>query len=83
MTGLTKDGCDRLWRSRSECSSLLGWGWDVTDGLGLGLVKLHKLGKIELGLLEDLDLLDEDVLEGEDLGALLGDLLRDLFGEPE
>jgi len=57
---------------------------ESVDGVGvhsLGLlvsgvlVKLHKLGEIKLGLLEDLDLLDEDVLEGEDLGAILGDLL--------
>ena len=49
------------------------------DGLGLllgvALVELHELGQIELGLLENLDLLDHDVLEREDLGALLGDLL--------
>ena len=43
--------------------------------LGLLLIELHELGKIELGLLEKLDLSDEDVLEGEDLAALLGDLL--------
>ena len=40
-----------------------------------GLVELHELGEIELGLLEDLDLLDEHVLKREDLGALLSDLL--------
>jgi hypothetical protein len=51
------------------------------DVLGLVLVEFHKLGEIELGLLEDLDLADEDVLEGEDLGAILGDLLGDLVGE--
>ena len=44
------------------------------------MVKFHKLGEIELGLLEDLDLADEDVLKGEDLGAVLGDLLGDLVG---
>jgi len=43
--------------------------------VGIVLVELHELGEIELGLLEDLDLLDEHVLEGEDLGAVLGDLL--------
>ena len=32
---------------------------------------LHELGQIELGLLEKLDLSHEDVLEGEDLLALL------------
>ena len=35
--------------------------------LGLVLIELHELGKIELGLLEKLDLSDEDVLEREDL----------------
>jgi hypothetical protein len=43
--------------------------------LGLLLVELHKLGEIELGLLEQLDLSDEHVLEGEDLMAFLDDLL--------
>ena len=38
------------------------------------LIEFHELGKIELGLLEELDLSDEYVLEGEDLLALLGDL---------
>jgi len=45
------------------------------------LVKLHELGQIELGLLQDLGLVDEDVLERVELGALLGDLLADLFRE--
>lgn len=44
---------------------------------GLLLVELHELGEIELGLLEKLDLSNEDVLEGEDLLALLGDLLAE------
>ena len=51
--------------------------------VGAALVELHELGQIELGLLEDLDLFDEDVLEGEDLGAVLGDVLDDGIGEPE
>jgi len=55
------------------------------DGLGLllgvALVELHELGQIELGLLENLDLLDHDVLEREDLGALLRDLLDDGVGQ--
>ena len=38
------------------------------------MIELHELGKIELRLLEKLDLSDEDVLEREDLAALLGDL---------
>ena len=47
------------------------------------MVKFHELGQIELGLLEDLDLLDEDVLKGEDLGALLSDLLGNGVGQAE
>jgi hypothetical protein len=49
-------------------------------GLGLVLVELHELGKIELGLLEDLDLSDHAVvLEGVDLGALSLDLFANFF----
>jgi hypothetical protein len=44
---------------------------------GLLLIELHELGEIELGLLEKLDLSNEDVLEWEDLLALLGDLLAE------
>jgi hypothetical protein len=44
-------------------------------GLRLLLVELHELGQVELGLLEQLNLADEHVLEGEDLLALLDDLL--------
>ena len=64
--------------SRIICSSLLG---ELVLGsilllaldfnLGLLLIELHELGQIELGLLEKLDLSHEDVLEGEDLLALL------------
>lgn len=43
------------------------------------LIQLHELGEIELGLLEELGLLDEDVLEWEDLRALFGYLLTDFF----
>lgn len=50
--------------------------------VGVVLVELHKLGEIELGLLKDLDLLDEHVLEGEDLGTVLGDLLGNCIGKP-
>ncbi len=39
--------------------------------LGLLLVKLHELGQIEFGLLEQLDFSHEHVLEREDLLALL------------
>ena len=53
------------------------------DGLGLllgvALVELHELGQIELGLLENLDLLDADVLKREDLRALLSDVLGNIF----
>jgi hypothetical protein len=62
--------------------------------LGLGLVDLgphvlsrirsvhfHQLGKIELRLLEDLDLADKNVLEGEDGLALLLNLRADGLGE--
>ncbi len=43
---------------------------------------LHQLGKIELGLLEDLDLADVAVVDGEDGGtALLLDLSGENLGE--
>jgi len=45
------------------------------------LIELHEFGKIKLGLLEDLSLVDEDVLEGVEFGALVSDLLADLFRE--
>jgi hypothetical protein len=56
---------------RCSLVSLLDWA----DGVGLGTVELHKLGEIELGLLQDLDLADDDVLEWEDFLTLLIDLL--------
>ena len=49
--------------------------------VSLGLVELHELGEIELGFLQDLDLLDEYVLKRENLGALLSDLLGNGVGE--
>ena len=49
--------------------------------LSVALVQLHELGKIELGLLENLDLLDADVLKREDLGALLRDFLGNGLGQ--
>ena len=55
---------------RYSLGSELVLGLLLLDGLGLLgllLIELHKLGKIELGLLEELDLSDEDVLEREDL----------------
>ena len=42
---------------------------------------LHKGGNIELGLLEDLDLADVAVLDGEDAGGLALDLLADGGGD--
>jgi len=45
------------------------WGINWADGVSLGLVELHEFGEIKLGLLEDLDLLDENVLEWEDFLA--------------
>jgi hypothetical protein len=73
-----------LWNSLGECvgGGLGGGGILGLDHLlGVGLVQLHQLGKIKLGLLEDLDLLDEDVLEWENLGALLGDQLTNVIGK--
>lgn len=61
--------------------------FNLVDGgsfRGLGLVfgvELHEFGQIELGLLEHLGLVDEDVLEGENFVALVGDLLGDDIGE--
>ena len=68
------------WRRISLGEGVLGLvGLD--NLVGVAAVQLHELGKIELGLLEDLDLLDEDVLKREDLGALLGDLLGNVVGD--
>jgi hypothetical protein len=61
---------------------LVSLGGGRSEHLGFVLlVELHELGQVELGLLEHLRLVDEDVLERVELGALLGDLLADLFGE--
>ena len=66
----------------SSGESVLGGGVSgLLNLLGLALVELHELGEIELGLLEHLHLLDENVLEREDLGAVLGDLLDDGVGQ--
>jgi hypothetical protein len=43
------------------------------------LVELHKFGKIKLRLLEELELFDQDVLERENLAALLGNLLSNVL----
>jgi len=56
-------------------SSLVGGG-----GLWCVSVKLHELGKIELWLLEDLNLSDHAVvLKWVDLGALSLDLFANFF----
>jgi len=54
-------------------------GADVTF-MGF-LMELHKLGDVELGLLEDLALADVDILDGEDALALLLDLLANGLGD--
>lgn len=67
-----------------QVSSLQFVGGSSFRGNGFGLVfgvELHELSQIELGLLEDLGLVDQDVLEGEDFVALVGDLLGDDIGE--
>jgi hypothetical protein len=52
-------------------------------GNGVVLVEVHELGKIELGLLEELALTDHAVvLEREDLAALLLDLLANIVLDP-
>ena len=69
----------------SHVQSFLGkdvLGLIGSGGLGslrLVLVKFHELGKIELGLLQDLDLSHHDVvLKWEDLVALLLDSLANV-----
>lgn len=47
---------------------------------GFLLIELHKLGKIELGLLKKLDLSYENVLKGEDFSTLLLDFLSNSVG---
>ena len=54
--------------------SLVGSDTGVLVGV---TVHLHQLGKIELGLLEHLDLADEDVLKRRDGLAALLDLSSD------
>jgi len=66
----------------SSCKGIL-WLFSLNDLLVLSSlgVELHELGKIELGLLEDLDLLDEHILKWEDLGAFLGDVFANLVSD--
>jgi hypothetical protein len=49
--------------------------------LGALDVVFHELGVIELGLLEELDLGDEDGVKGEDLGAFFLDVVSNLLGD--
>jgi len=68
--------------SRESISGLAGGSDSLgLSSFGLILIEFHKLGKIELGLLKDLNLSNENVLEGEDLRAVLGDLLANLVAE--
>ena len=70
LTSLLRDGVLRL----SHGCGLLSFG--------LFLVKLHQLGEVELGLLEDLDLSDHAVvLEWVDFAALSLDLFANFFFE--
>lgn len=70
-----------MWSNESLSGECVAWLGGLDLLLGAGLVELHELGQVELGLLEDLDLLDEHVLEGEDLGALFSDLAGNLVAE--
>jgi len=63
---------------------VLGLWSDFSRGgvhLFFSRVEFHQLGQVELGLLEYLDLADEDVLKWEDLVAFLLNLLANLVGE--
>jgi hypothetical protein len=51
--------------------------------LGSLLIELHEFSEIELGLLEELDLSDEDVLKREDLSAFLLNLLANSVSSPK
>ena len=70
-----------MWSNESLSGERVAWLGGLDLLLGAGLVELHELGQVELGLLEDLDLLDEHVLEREDLGALFSDLVGNLVAE--
>jgi hypothetical protein len=43
------------------------------------LIEFHELGEIELGFLEELNLLHENVLEWEDLSAFLLDFISNII----
>jgi len=65
----------------SSRESILRRGWSLGSSLlWLVSVKLHELGKIELWLLEDLNLSDHAVvLKWVDLGAFFLDLFANFF----
>ncbi len=44
------------------------------------MIEFHELGEIELGLLENLNLFDENILKWEDLLTLLSDVFVNLVG---
>ena len=59
---------------------VFGGSWLLLSSNWLVLVQLHEFGKIELGLLEDLDLSDHAVfLEWEDLGAFFLNLFANVL----
>jgi len=63
---------------------VFGGSWLLLSSNWLVLVQLHEFGKIELGLLEDLDLSDHAVfLEWEDLGAFFLNLFANVLFDEE
>jgi hypothetical protein len=56
---------------------------DFRSDQGAVAIELLEAGGVEAGLLEHLDLADEDVLEGVELEAALADVLLDLLLEPK
>ena len=65
---------------------VLGLWSDISGGdvhLFFSGVEFHQLSQVELGLLEHLDLADQDVLKWEDLVAFLLNLLSNLVSEPK
>lgn len=56
---------------------------DFRSDQGAVAIELLEAGGVEPRLLEDLDLADEDVLDGVELEAALADVLLNLLIEPE